>query len=143
MIAGFCYNDKLKIKKVSNKTKINPFYYQHNSLEPIFEEEISALHGKDFDKAKASYMDKASRHSSISFVVYLAKKESETGIKCIAFNIIPVKLPDVSPMDICDFCLLKQGLGKRYPRTLNGLWKTVREEWDKIDVIVLRKSLLS
>lgn len=42
----------------------------------------------------------------------------------------------------CAFDLLKRAL-RKHPRTLNGLWKTVEGEWSKIDMTVLRKSLLS
>ncbi|GFV32062.1 hypothetical protein TNCV_1452751 [Trichonephila clavipes] len=51
--------------------------------------------------------------------------------------------PDVSPMDFCAFGLSKRALGKRYPRTLNGLWKTAQEQWSKMGRTVLRKRLLS
>ena len=64
-------------------------------------------------------MDKASSHTSKSTATYLAKKELETGIKCIPFNEIPVKSPDAYPMDFCAFGLLKRALGKRLPSTLN------------------------
>ena len=102
--AGFCYNSKLKIKKVSSKAKINSLYYQQNILELLFEEEIPALYGKDIDKVKL-HMDKASCHTSTSTTAYLAKKESETGIKCIPLDEIPVKSPDASPMDFRAFGL--------------------------------------
>ncbi|GFX33760.1 hypothetical protein TNCV_3961691 [Trichonephila clavipes] len=46
-------------------------------------------------------MDKASSHSSESIAAYLAKKVSETGIKCITFYEIPVKSPDNYLMDFC------------------------------------------
>ena len=85
-------------------------------------------------------MYKASSHQSKSTTVYLAKKESETGIKCIPFDEIPVKSSDASPIDFCVVGLLKQALGKQHPKTLNGLWKTFQEEWSKIDMTVLRSA---
>ncbi|GFV44818.1 uncharacterized protein TNCV_563671 [Trichonephila clavipes] len=33
-------------------------------------------------------------------------------------------------------------LGKRHPRALNGLWKTVQEEWSKICMTVQRKKFI-
>ncbi|GFS47152.1 hypothetical protein TNCV_2053281 [Trichonephila clavipes] len=51
-----------------------------NILEPIFEAEIPALYGKVIDKFEL-LMDKDSNHTFKSPVAYLAKKESETGIK--------------------------------------------------------------
>ncbi|GFV28074.1 hypothetical protein TNCV_187501 [Trichonephila clavipes] len=41
------------------------------------------------------------------------------------------------------FGLLKRALGKRHPKTLNGLSKAVQEEESKIGTTVRRKSLLS
>ncbi|PRD20562.1 UNVERIFIED_CONTAM: Eml2 [Trichonephila clavipes] len=52
-------------------------------LEPIFEEEIPTLYGKNIDIV---HTKKASSHTSESTASYLAKKESETGIKCIPFD---------------------------------------------------------
>ncbi|GFV57229.1 hypothetical protein TNCV_4465671 [Trichonephila clavipes] len=69
--------------------------------------------------------------TSKSTAAYLAKKESQTGIKCIPFYEIRGKSPYASVMDFCDFGLLKRAFGKRYPRTLNGFWKTVQEEWSE------------
>ncbi|GFT62534.1 hypothetical protein TNCV_3838651 [Trichonephila clavipes] len=54
------------------------------------------------------------------------KKESETLIKCIPLDEIPVESP--SPMHFCAFGLLKRALEKRHSRTLNGLQKMVQEE---------------
>ncbi|GFW96636.1 uncharacterized protein TNCV_2846931 [Trichonephila clavipes] len=70
----------------------------------------------DIDKVEHQ-MDKASSHTSKSIAAYLAKKESETGIKCIPFDEISVKSHDASPTDFCAFGLLKRALGKRHPRT--------------------------
>ena len=46
-------------------------------------------------------------------------------------------------MDFCVFGCLKRALAQRHPTTLEGLWKTVKEEWDNLDITILRKSLLS
>ncbi|GFX08855.1 transposase [Trichonephila clavipes] len=92
IFAEFPNNDKLKIKKVSSKAEINSLYYQHNILEPIFEEQILPLYGKDIDKVEL-HMDKVSSHTSKSTAAYLPKKESEIGIKCIPFDEIRVKSP--------------------------------------------------
>ncbi|GFY18670.1 hypothetical protein TNCV_2398941 [Trichonephila clavipes] len=72
------------------------------------------------------YVDQVSSHMSKSTATYLAKKESETGIKCIPFDEILVKPFGVSPKDFCDFDLLKRALGKQQRKTLeltleNGL----------------------
>ncbi|GFV73033.1 hypothetical protein TNCV_3951741 [Trichonephila clavipes] len=46
---------------------------------------------------------------------YIAKKESETGIRCTKFDEIPAKSPDASPMNCYAFGLLKSALRKRHP----------------------------
>ncbi|GFU83097.1 hypothetical protein TNCV_65671 [Trichonephila clavipes] len=71
-------------------------------------------HQTDSDKVEL-HMDIASSHTSKSNAAYLAKKESEAGIKCIPFDEILKKSPDASPMNYSAFCLLKQALGKRQP----------------------------
>ncbi|GFS98952.1 hypothetical protein TNCV_3896421 [Trichonephila clavipes] len=57
----------------------------------------------------------------LSHAAYLAKKESETGTKCIPFDKIPVQSPYAAAIDFCAFGLLKGARGKRHPSTLNGL----------------------
>ncbi|GFV54757.1 uncharacterized protein TNCV_3844761 [Trichonephila clavipes] len=131
-------NGKLKIKKVSSKAKINSLYYQKKILEPIFEEEIQTLYGKDIYKV-GFHVDKVPSHTSKSTAAYLTKKESETGLKCIPFDEIRVKSPYTYPMDFFAFGLLNRALGKRNPSTPNGLWKTVQKEWSEICMIVPRK----
>ncbi|GFX28546.1 transposase [Trichonephila clavipes] len=100
IVAGFCHNGKLKIKEVSSKTKINSLYNQQNILEPIFEEEIPDVYGKDIDKVEI-HKDKVSSNTFNSNATYLAKRESEIGIKCIPSDEILVKSPVASPMNFC------------------------------------------
>ncbi|UYV72765.1 hypothetical protein LAZ67_10000614 [Cordylochernes scorpioides] len=58
-------------------------------------------------------------------------------------NRTPVKSPDLAPMDFCIFGCLKRALGKRHPRTIEGLWKVVKEEWDLLSMTMIRKCLIS
>ncbi|GFU01904.1 uncharacterized protein TNCV_1523991 [Trichonephila clavipes] len=83
------------------------------------------LYRKDIEKVEL-HMDKASGHTTKSIAAYFAKKESETGIKCIPFDETHVKSPYTSAMDFCAFVLLKLALGKRHPRTLNELRKGLK-----------------
>ncbi|UYV64227.1 hypothetical protein LAZ67_3000003 [Cordylochernes scorpioides] len=46
-------------------------------------------------------------------------------------------------MDFCIFGCLKRALGKRHLRTIEGLWKVVKEEWDLLSMTMIRKCLLS
>ncbi|GFV99550.1 uncharacterized protein TNCV_5079141 [Trichonephila clavipes] len=76
----------------------------NTSSEPNFEKEIPSLYGKDFDKVQL-HMDRASSHTSKSTATYLAKKESETGMKYIPFDEIHIKSPYASAMNFCAFGL--------------------------------------
>ena len=142
IVAGFSYNGKLKIRKVAKSVKINATYYQEHILTPIFMNDIPLLYPFDFQNVEI-HQDKASSHTAHSTCTFLEEMEQETGIKSIPFDHIPVKSPDCSPMDFCVFGLLKQALSKRHPKSLNGLWKVVEDEWDKLSITTLRKSLLS
>ncbi|GFU76226.1 hypothetical protein TNCV_527061 [Trichonephila clavipes] len=100
---------------------------------PIFEKETPTLHGwKRHSHNVDLHSNVDSGRLSKSIVTYLAKKESKTGIKCIAFDETHVKSPYASAMNFCVFGILKQALEKRHPRKLNGLWKTFQEEWSTI-----------
>ncbi|GFX28163.1 hypothetical protein TNCV_424901 [Trichonephila clavipes] len=121
----------------------------------IFEEEIPTLHGKDIDKVEL-HLAKASSHTSKSNAVSLVKERirnaradffvrrkvarytanmhkntiqlESTGARYTPDFTVPVKSNDASPVDFCAFGLLQRASGKRHPRTLNGLLKTVQEK---------------
>ncbi len=65
-------------------------------------------------------MGKFSSHTSKWTAAYLAKKESETRIKYIPSNEIPVKSFDTSSMDFCTFDLLKREFGKMASKNIKG-----------------------
>lgn len=80
IVTGFCYNGELKFKRISSKAKIKSLYYQQHILEPIFEDEIPALYGKDICKIEL-HVDKAtSQASKINFHSFSIER-IETGIK--------------------------------------------------------------
>ncbi|UYV63313.1 hypothetical protein LAZ67_2003719 [Cordylochernes scorpioides] len=87
--------------------------------------------------------DSATSHTSSSTQAYLEDLRQRTGINTIPKNRTPVKSPDLAPMDFCIFGCLKRALGKRHPRTIEGLWKVVKEEWDLLSMTMIRKCLLS
>ncbi|UYV76921.1 MIB1 [Cordylochernes scorpioides] len=65
-------------------------------------------------------------HTSSSTQAYLEDLRQRTGINTIPKNRTPVESPDLAPMDFCIFGCLKRALGKRHPRTIEGLWKVVK-----------------
>src|SRR5713101_8049458 len=78
--------------------------------------------------------------STVNFIETLT---NETGITAVEPKRIPVKSPDCAPMDYFAFGILKRKIGNRRPKTLEGLWKVLNEGWWKLDIAVLRRSLLS
>jgi hypothetical protein len=142
VFGGICYNGKLKLRKIDSNAKVNSDYYQNNILSPLFREELENLYGNDVSKV-VFHHDKASSHTSHSTTLFLENAKEEFGINYVPNNRIPIKSPDVAPMDYCVFGLLKYALGKRRPTTLDGLWKAVCEEWDRLDLAILRRCLLS
>jgi hypothetical protein len=142
VMAGFSYQGKLKLRKIERNTKINSVYYQNNILSPIFKEEIPNLYGSETCNV-VFHHDKAPSHVSQSTVNYLQRLKAETGINSIEPRRIPVKSPDCAPMDFCVFGLLKRRLGNRKPKTLDGLWKALNDEWNKLDMTILQRALLS
>ncbi|GFT97619.1 RNase H domain-containing protein [Trichonephila clavipes] len=100
----------IETRDVIRSCRINSLSYQQNILKPIFDKEIPTLHRKDIDKVEL-HIDKASSNTSKSTTAKIAKKHSETGIKCTSFDEIPVKSLETSPLDFWAFGLLKRALG--------------------------------
>lgn len=141
VVAGYSYQGKLTIRQVPKNCKINSAFFQQHILTPIYTEDLPRLYGHAIQQVSV-HMDKASSHTSRSTQNFLKQMETDTGIRAIPFHDIPVKSPDASPMDFCGFGLLKRALSSRRVTTLGGLWKACREEWEKIPLPVLRRSLL-
>ena len=141
IVAGYSYNGRLPLWRVEPKAKINAKYYQDNILRPLYEQHIPHLYGQA-SKTVWVHQDKASSHTAKSTVQFMREMERNTGIRAIPYTDIPVKAPDASPMDFCGFGLLKRGLGRRRPRTVDGLWKACNQVWNAIPLETLQRSLL-
>jgi hypothetical protein len=141
IVAGYTYRGKLALHKVGKNVKVNAVYYQTNVLDQIYREQLPQLYGNDVRNVWI-HQDKASSHTAKSTQAYMTRMATETGIRAIPYSDIPVKSPDASPMDFCGFGLLKRALGRRRPRTIDGLWKACQQEWDAIPLASLQKSLL-
>lgn len=141
VVAGYCYQGKLTLRKVEKNAKVNAAYYQENILDPLYLQDIPALYGEDVQNVWL-HQDKASSHTAKSTVAYMKRMAEQTKIRAIPFSSVPVKSPDASPMDFCGFGLLKRALGNRRPRTIPGLWKACQEEWNALPLVTLQRSLL-
>lgn len=67
---------------------------------------------------------------------------NENEIEIIPIKYIPPKSFDMSSLNYCAFELLNQALYKQHPKALDELWKIVIEEWNNINLHILRKFLL-
>jgi hypothetical protein len=70
------------------------------ALRPIYQQ-ITKKYHKDDHKFVWFHQDQASSHFSAKTVRNLTKLQEKYGIKFIPKRDIPVKGPDISPMDFC------------------------------------------
>lgn len=92
-----------------------------NVLISDFEESILSLY-RNNRCCVFFYQHKAASNTFKSTAI-LKKKINETRIQGIPFKFIPSTSTDISPMDDCNFGLLKQTSFKRLPKTLERLWE--------------------
>jgi len=121
----------LPLRRVPQNVKINSHYYIEEVLKPWLEVEIPKLYGND-TKNVVVHHDQASSHMSKETAAYAAGLKSRLGITILDKSEIPVKSPDISPMDFFGFGFMKQRLFSRKPKTLEGLWKVIKEDWSKV-----------
>lgn len=124
--------------KVPGKVKINAHYYIEKVLRPLLEGPVAALYPGETEKIFVHH-DKASSHTAKKTTAYAEDLKSRTGITIIPNEEIPVKSPDTSPMDFFGFGLLKQKLHFRKAKTIEGVWKILKEEWNSITPEMVRK----
>ena len=131
VVARMTGRGTLPLLKVPPQVKISSAYYVENVLKQYLETDVPKLYPGELDKVTFHH-DRASSHRANNTTLYLEDLRLRTGINYIAKENIPVKSPDISPMDFFGFGFLKQALFRRKARTLNGLWKAVEEEWAKV-----------
>ncbi|GBL81716.1 hypothetical protein AVEN_93492-1 [Araneus ventricosus] len=74
-----------------------------------FTEEIPFIYSNGFQRVKL-HQDKATTPTSKSTTAFLEKMKTDTGTAYIPFQHIPVKSPELSPLDYCAFGLVKRAL---------------------------------
>jgi len=121
----------LPLHMVPPNVKINSKYYINKVLKPWLEKEVKKLYGKEACKVVIHH-DQASSHTSKETAAYARDLKARSGITIMENADIPVKSPDLSPMDFFGFGYLKQRLFRRKATTKAGLWKVVQEEWRKV-----------
>lgn len=132
----------LPLFKVPPNVKINAKYYQEHVLKPLVEVHIPALYGEDTSKVFLHH-DAASSHTARLTTQYANEVKNKWGIKIIENKDIPVKSPDASPMDFFGFGHLKQKLFRSKATTLDGVWKVLQREWNKVPIETVHKVMES
>jgi hypothetical protein len=121
----------LPLMKVPKNAKINADRYIDTVLRPIVEKEIPKLYPGEEEKVFIHH-DKATSHTAKKTVHYANGVRENFGPTLISNQEIPVKSPDIAPLDFFGFGFLKQALFQRRSTTLNGVWKSLNEEWNKV-----------
>lgn len=116
---------------VPPKAKINSQYYIDFVLRPLVENYLPKLYGRELDKIWIHH-DKATSHTSAQTAQYMRDVTEATGIRFIKTEEIPVKSPDASPLDFFGFGYLKGKLKRRRVKTVAGLKRAAKEEWQRI-----------
>lgn len=127
----------LPLIKVPQKVKVTAKYYIDFVLKPLLEIHVPKLYGKDTKKVIVHH-DAASSHTARLTQDYAKDLKARLGITIIQNREIPIKSPDVSPMDFFGFGYLKRKIFLRRPRTFLGVWKVLQDEWCKVDVALVK-----
>jgi hypothetical protein len=131
IVGGMTGRGTLPLLRIPPKAKVSGDYYVEHVLKPYLQKDIPCLYPGEVNKVTLHH-DKASSHTCNLTTQYLQDMNMNTGIKFIRKEDIPVKSPDISPMDFFGFGFLKQSLFHRKARSLDGLWKALKEEWAKV-----------
>ena len=142
IVAAICYQGKVRLFRVEPKVKINSDYYSERVLQVVYKR-IAKIYSNNDIKKVWFHQDKASSHFSKRTLKTLDQLKRTHGINYIPKHDIPVKSPDIAPMDFCVFGLLKQALWKHHPKDLDELWKLTQREWRKIPMTRIRNALMS
>jgi len=142
VVAAISGRGRLPLIRVPKKVKVNANYCVAYVLRPYLETHLPSLYGTDISKLTVHH-NAASSHTAKKTQAYAAEVENRLGVKIIKNSDIPVKSPDVSPLDFFGFGYLKRRIFRRRPKTMGGVWKLLQEEWSKIDQNLIDKTFAS
>ena len=108
----------LRLIRVPKKVKVNAQYYIDDVLKPLLED-LPRLYPGELSKVKVHH-DKATSYTARKTKAYATDLKARLGVTIIKNRDIPVKSPDVSPLDFFGFGYLKRRLFRRRPKSLNG-----------------------
>lgn len=131
VVGAMCEKRTFPLIKVPMKTKVTATYYQDYVLRPLIEQHLVPFFGEDINKVTIHH-DKASSHVAHTTTHFLEEMIQKYGIRFLLKEDIPVKGPDISPMDFFGFGFIKQTVGRSRARTEMGVWKKCVEAWDNV-----------
>lgn len=126
VIGAMSGREPLPLMKVPAKVKINAERYIVDVLRPLVEKEIPKLYPGEEEKVYIHH-DKASSHTAKKTQQYAERVKENLGPEIIKNQDIPVKSPDIAPLDFFGFGFLKQPAFHRRATTLDGLWKVLKD----------------
>jgi hypothetical protein len=133
---GICSKRKTKLRIVEKGAKINSVYFIENILKPLLAEDIPRLYPKN---DYIFHQDSAPAHLSKMTIKFLKDNQ----IKFITPEEWTPQSPDNAPMDSFGWGYIKKKLNRRKVRTLKGLKRALRQEWDSIPHEHIIKALKS
>lgn len=132
MVAGILTGKGvIPLIKVPEKIKINADIYIDYILRPLVEIELPKLYPNELSKIFIHH-DKAPSHTSKKVANYAKEIKDKYGITIIENKDIPVKSPDIAPLDFFGFGYLKSSLFHYKSTSKIGLWKNAKEVWSGI-----------
>jgi len=137
VVAGMTGRGPLPLLRIPNNAKINADNYVDYVLRPYFEKYLPDLYPGEMSKLLFHH-DKASSHTSHLAAHYLEMMRSQHGLTFLSKEDIPVKGPDISPLDFYGFGFLKQKSKKCRATTLQGLWLHCKKVWSEVTPEICR-----
>jgi len=131
VVAGMTGRGVLPLLKIPGNSKVSAENYVKFILKPYFNIYLPALYPQDMNRILFHH-DKASSHTANLTTEFLEEQERKHGITFLPKQDIPVKGPDISPLDFFGFGFLKQKQKRCRAKTLKGLWKFWKKTWSEV-----------
>ena len=131
VVGGITGKGVLPLLKLPPNVKINAQNYIDFVLKPYFEEYLPKLYPNEMHKI-IFHHDKASSHTANITTLYLQEQQRKYGLSFLSKENIPVKGPDISPLDFYGFGYLKQKAKSCRATTMKGLWKFWNKTWSSV-----------
>ena len=136
--AGFTHRGPTKFYHIPPKTKMTAELFVEKVLTPMLFEDVPRLYGKEAHKV-VLHMDSAPSHTARKTTEWL----DANGFKYISKEEWLPYSPELSPMDFFANGYLKSKLKRRQYKTLDGMLRCAKDEWNKIPLELFQRALAS